>query len=73
MAQPVGHLGRDFKPMRGGMAQSVDRSVHFSHEKPANAHEIRLFYRCERFVGNGQKLLSHTTATNLISTDIKTK
>ena len=27
MAQLVGHLGRNFKPMRGGMAQSVGRTV----------------------------------------------
>ena len=28
MAQLVGHLGRNFKPMRGGMAQSVEHIVH---------------------------------------------
>ena len=28
MAQLVGHLGRNFKPTRGGMAQSVEHIVH---------------------------------------------
>ena len=28
MAQSVGHLGRNFKPKRGGMAQSVEHIVH---------------------------------------------
>ena len=28
MAQLVGHLGRNFKPKRGGMAQSVEHFVH---------------------------------------------
>ena len=28
MAQSVGHLGRNFKPKRGGMAQSEEHFVH---------------------------------------------
>ena len=28
MAQSVGHLGRNYKPTRGGMAQSVEHIVH---------------------------------------------
>ena len=28
MAQLIGHLGRNFKPTRGGMAQSVEHIVH---------------------------------------------